>query len=148
MPKDDPFLGADELNLDSLEPGRDNTRQREKTSFWIAEKLGVPFSYQRYVHIYVNGVKRGDVYTDSQQPNSDYIRSWFPDDDRGEIFKIDDWFEFNDSVRMEFNIDARLENSPPPAAPKNRPATAGTGKRNPTAVLDDDYSSLFASSMP
>jgi hypothetical protein len=57
----------------------------------------------------VNGVKRGDVYADSQQPNSDYIRTWYPNDDRGHIFKIDDWFEFNDSVAMQFHVNARLE---------------------------------------
>ena len=40
-PKDDALLGSTEFNLDTLEPGRDGTRQREKTSFWIAEQLGV-----------------------------------------------------------------------------------------------------------
>jgi hypothetical protein len=144
LPKDDPFLGTDEINLDTLEPGRDNTRQREKTSFWIAGQLGVPFSYQRYVHIYLNGIKRGDIYTDSLQPNSDYIRSWFPDDNRGHIFKIDDWFEFNDAVRMEFNVDATLQNFTTTGGAKKQARYRWNWERKSNRGLDDDYSSLLA----
>ncbi|MCW5552947.1 MAG: lamin tail domain-containing protein [Verrucomicrobiae bacterium] len=144
MPKDDAVLGTDEFNLDTLEPGRDNTRQREKTSFWIAEQLGVPFSYQRYVHLYVNGFKRGDIYADSQQPNSDFIRSWFPNDDRGEIFKIDDWFEFNDSVSMEFNVDATLQNFTTTGGAKKQARYRWNWEKKSNRGLDDDYTRLFA----
>ncbi|MBE0545407.1 MAG: lamin tail domain-containing protein [Verrucomicrobia bacterium] len=144
MPKDDTVLGADEFNFDTLEPGRDNTRQREKTSFWIAEQLGVPFSYQRYVHLYVNGSKRGDIYADSQQPNSDFIRSWFPNDDRGEIFKIDDWFEFNDSVTREFNIDATLQNFTTTGGAKKQARYRWNWEKKSNRGLDDDYTRLFA----
>ncbi len=144
MPKDDAVLGADEFNFDTLEPGRDNTRQREKTSFWIAEQLGVPFSYQRYVHLYVNGIKRGDIYADSQQPNSDFVRSWFPDDDNGEIFKIDDWFEFNDSVTREFNIDATLQNFTTTGGAKKQARYRWNWEKKSNRGLDDDYSKLFA----
>lgn len=144
MPKDDAVLGTDEFNLDTLEPGRDNTRQREKTSFWIAGQLGVPFSYQRYVHLYVNGFKRGDIYADSQQPNSDYVRSWFPEDDRGEIFKIDDWFEFNDGVSMEFNIDATLQNFTTTGGVKKQARYRWNWEKKSNRGLDDDYARLFA----
>jgi hypothetical protein len=143
-PKDDPLLGATEFNLDTLEPGRDPTRQREKTSFWIAEQLGVPFSYQRYVHLYVNGVKRGDVYADSHQPNSDYIRTWYPNDDRGDIFKIDDWFEFNDSVGMQFNVDARLERYLTTGGVLKQARYRWNWEKKSNRGLDDDYTPLFA----
>jgi hypothetical protein len=144
MPKDEPVLGSDEFNLDTLEPGRDQTRQREKTSFWIAGQLGVPFSYQRYVHLYVNGNKRGDIYTDSQQPNSEYVRSWFPNDNDGEIFKIDDWFEFNDSVAMQFNIDATLQVFTTTGGAFKQARYRWNWEKKSNRGLDDDYSSLFA----
>jgi hypothetical protein len=144
LPKDDELLGADEFNLDSLEPGRDNTWQREKTSFWIAGQLGVPFSYQRYVHLYVNGVKRGEIYTDSQQADADYISGWFPDDDRGEIFKTDDWFEFDDSVNREFNIDATLQDFTTTGGAKKQARYRWNWEKKSNRGLDDDYSRLFA----
>jgi hypothetical protein len=143
LPKDDELLGADEFNLDSLEPGRDNTWQREKTSFWIAGQLGVPFSYQRYVHLYVNGVKRGEVYMDSQQADSDYVSGWFPDDDRGEIFKTDDWFEFNDSVDREFNIDATLQDFTTTGGAKKQARYRWNWEKKSNRGLDDDYTRLF-----
>jgi hypothetical protein len=144
LPKDDTVLGADEFNLDSLEGNRDTTRQREKMSFWIGEQLGVPFSYQRYVHLYLNGVKRGDIYTDSQQPDGDYVRSWFPTDDRGEIFKIDDWFEFNDSVAMQFNIDATLQDFTTTGGAKKQARYRWNWEKQSNRGLDDDYTRLFA----
>jgi hypothetical protein len=42
-----------------------------------------PFSHQTYLSIFLNGVRRGLVYTDSQHIDSDYVRSWWPDDDLG-----------------------------------------------------------------
>ncbi|MBN2506243.1 MAG: lamin tail domain-containing protein, partial [Verrucomicrobia bacterium] len=107
LPDDDLFLGSDELNLDSMEPTtgsgnqRDATGLREITAFWMAEQLGLAVSHQRQVHIIFNGVasyERGiPAYTDVQQPNSAYMQCWFADESEGEIYKIDDWFEFDNS---------------------------------------------------
>ena len=94
MPDEDQFLGTDKFNLDSLEPARENTSQREKICFWMAGRIGIPFSPQRFVHIYVNGSRRGNIYGDTLHVSSDYVESWFPEEVGGEIFKIDDWFEF------------------------------------------------------
>jgi len=143
VPDDDPILGEEEFNLDTLEPGRDGTRQREMTSFWIAGELGVPFSYQRYIHVYVNGVKRGDVYTDSQQPNSSYVRSWFPEDNRGQIFKIDDWFEFNDSLSFDSQRDATLENFTTTGGVKKQARYRWNWEKKSNRGLDDNYTPLF-----
>jgi hypothetical protein len=144
MPKDDALLGATEFNLDHLEqPGRDNTLQREKMSFWIADQLDVPFSYQRYIRLFVNGVRRGTVYSDSQQINPDYISSWFPNSDDGEIFKIDDWFEFNDNVDREFNIDATLQNFTTTGGAKKQARYRWNWEKKSNKGLDDDYTRLF-----
>ncbi len=96
LPADDLFLGEQELNL--LQPGNgggDSTGQQEKHAYWIAEQLGLPFCHRRPVLLYVNGVRRGQVYDDAQQPTRDYVRQWFPDDSAGELRKIQLWFEFD-----------------------------------------------------
>ncbi|MGE3310308.1 MAG: lamin tail domain-containing protein [Limisphaerales bacterium] len=141
LPSDDRLLGSDEFNLDWLEqPGRDPTLQRERISFWIGQQLGVPFSHQRYVRILVNGVQRGEVYADTQQPNRDYVEGWFPDAPEGEIFKIDDWFEFNDAVQREFNEDARLERYVSGDGTLHRTRYRWNWEKKANGGLDDDYS--------
>lgn len=95
MPPDDPFLGEFELNL--LQPGNgggDTTCQQEQQAYWIARELGLPYSHRRPVQVFVNGVRRGIVFEDAQQPNSDYVQQWFHDDPDGDLHKIQLWFEF------------------------------------------------------
>jgi hypothetical protein len=144
MPRDDKFLGARELNLDSLEQasGRDATLQRERMSFWIADKLGLQFCHQRYIKMYVNGRLMGKVYADVQQPNSDYIDAWFPDTDSGEMYKIDDWFEFDDSFGFS-NVNATLQNFTKANGEKNQARYRWNWEKKSNKGLDDDYSNLF-----
>ena len=149
MPEDDLLLGEDELNLDSLEPqGRDSTALREITSFTILEQLGYPSSFQRFVHVVINGINNTSrsipIYTDSQQPNSSYIASWFPEDVDGEIFKIDDWFEFTDAVTMEANKCASLQNFVTTGGVKKKARYRWNWEKKSNRGLNDDYSSLFA----
>jgi len=160
LPEDDLFLGADELNLDSLEPTtgagnqRDATALREPISFWMAYELGLTFSHQRFVHIHMNGItsaSRGiPVYADTQQPDSAYMASWFADDSDGEIFKIDDWFEFTDLSQgnaREFNIDASLANFTTPLPDGTRIKDQGryrwSWEKKFNKSLNDNYSTLF-----
>lgn len=146
MPKDDEVLGAREFNLDCLEQGtnRDNTLQREKLSFWIADRMNLPFTYQRYVAVFMNGSRRGKVYTDSQQPDGDYFDSWYPGDGDGEVFKIDDWFEFNDDVPQSFNYStARLQNYTRSGGEKNQARYRWSWEKQSNGGLNDDYSNLF-----
>jgi hypothetical protein len=159
LPEDEPILNTDELNLDSMEPGdRDSTILRELTSFRIAEQLDLSFSYQRFVHVILNGVtdtsRNVPAYADTQQPNGDYIDSWFPEENTGDIFKIDDWFEFNDNLAgpdREFNVNARLENFTTPAGTLSTPGRIKkqaryrwSWEKKVLGGLDDDYSSLFS----
>jgi hypothetical protein len=144
VPRDDRFLGARSFNLDGLEqPGRDDTLQREKMSFWIAGQLGVPFSHQTYIYVFLNGVRRGLVYTDSQHIDSDYVSTWWPEDDQGELFKIDDWFEFNDNVQREFNVDARLQDYTTTGGVKKQARYRWNWNKRSNRGLDDDYSQFF-----
>ena len=83
------------------------------------------------------------IYTDTQQPDSSYVRSWFADDDQGEIFKIDDWFEFNDGVGMEFNVDATLQDFTTTGGAKKQARYRWAWEKKFNRTLNDDYSRLF-----
>jgi len=93
FPDDDLFLGDNRLTLDW--PIRDDTDQREQLMFWFLEQYGLPNMYRRYVHLFVNGVRRGTIYDDVQQPGDDTVSEWFPDDDDGTLWKTDCWNEFD-----------------------------------------------------
>jgi hypothetical protein len=153
LPDDDLLLGSDELNLDCLEPGgssnvRDVTALREVTAFEILNQLNLPFSYQRYVHIVINGItstaRNIPVYTDSQQPNGEYTRMWFPEGQEGDLYKIDDWFEFNDTPARLGNKSASLENFITTGGVKKQARYRWCWEKKFNRGLNDDYSSLFA----
>ena len=97
---DEPFLGATRIILSwpGLTGAPDDTAQHEQFSYWLASQLGLPFNYRRYVSVIVNGVRRGTVMEDTQRPNSDMLRQWFPGDSAGELFKIQLRYESNDAA--------------------------------------------------
>jgi hypothetical protein len=108
-PKDDRLLNSASFNLDSMEPNKDNTAQRERMAFWMIERLGGVVSHQRYIHTVVQGNRLATVYTDVQAPNGDFLESWYPGADDGDFFEIDDWFEFGDDSLMQGNVNATLQ---------------------------------------
>lgn len=111
FPADDPVLGAgDMLVLMTGNGGNDTTEQREQIAFWMLRELGAPSLHRRFVYMFVNGSNRGTILEDAQQPNADYISEYFPDDSKGQLHKIDDWFEFNDAASDVNNVDATLDN--------------------------------------
>ncbi|HYV26998.1 MAG TPA: lamin tail domain-containing protein, partial [Candidatus Eisenbacteria bacterium] len=99
FPADDLMLGAEDFVMATVgNLGSDDTAQREQTSFWIGYQLGLPQSYRRYVRLYVNGQLRGGVVCeDSQQPSADFVAEWFPDNSDGDLHKVEDWFEFDNT---------------------------------------------------
>ena len=111
VPPDDPFLGDTELNL--LQPGNgggDTTAQQEQQAYWIAGQIGVPYCNRRSVVMWFNGVKRGIVYEDAQQPNGDFVQQWYPNDAHGDLRKIQLWFEFEPDGSTFSPISATLDN--------------------------------------
>ena len=86
-PGDDLVLGEDHFKLDF--PVRDTTDQREVLMFWMAEQLRLPNLYRRYVHLFINGPRRGAIYDDVQQPDQTVLDEFFPDDSDGHLFKIE-----------------------------------------------------------
>ncbi len=111
MPDDDLVLGANDFVLATTgNLGNDETAQKEQAAFWIMRELGAPTLHRRHVFVYFNGNKRGVVYEDSQQPNSDVVEEYWPDDADGQLFKIEDWFEFDDAGSSFDTVDATLDN--------------------------------------
>ena len=142
-PKDSRLLGSTSLNLDRLEG--DDTRQRERMSLWLADQTDTPFFYQRYVHLFVNERHKGTIYGDSQQPNDDYVDYWWPEGRGGELFKIDDWFEFNDNsqVSKEFNDNGQLRLYETTGGEKKKARYRWSWRKEPVTGWDDDYTSFF-----
>jgi hypothetical protein len=110
FPDDEPLVGATDFVLNN--PGNpdrltisDLSAVAEQTVYKIFEGLGMVNNHRRYIHFFVNGSQRSTCYErpghfifeDSQQPNGDMINQWFPDDAGGLLFKVEDWFEFNDN---------------------------------------------------
>ncbi len=94
FPEDDPFLSTTHIVMDW--PVRDDTNQREQLMYWFLEQYSLPNNYRRYVHMFVNGVRRGTIMDDVQQPTGETVEQWFSDDPDGALFKPDCWDEFSD----------------------------------------------------
>ncbi len=107
LPGDDEVLGDDKLGLDI--PIRDATNQREQLMHWIADRYNLPNLYRRDVYMFVNGVRRGSVYHDTQQPGGDLIDEWFHDDPDGKLIKTTQWSEGTDAGSPEQILINSLE---------------------------------------
>lgn len=145
-PKDDKLLGSDEFNLDTLEPwdSRDKTRLRERTQFWIASQMDLSICYQRLVHIFLNGVQHSDVYADTHHVDSDYIKASFAKDSDGQLYKVDDWFEFGSVYSDYVQADADLQIYTTTSGEKKKARYRWNWERKANGPFDDDYSNLFA----
>jgi hypothetical protein len=110
FPDDDPLLGSTDFVLNN--PGNpdrltvsDLSAVAEQTVYRIFEGLNLVHNHRRYIHFFVNGSQRSTAYErpgnfifeDSQQPNGDMTGQWFPNDAGGQLFKVEDWFEFHDN---------------------------------------------------
>ena len=123
FPEDDPLLGA--ANFVLANPGNpdrltisDLSAVAEQTVYRIFESLNLVHNHRRYIHFFVNGNQRSTAYErpgnfifeDSQQPNGDMVGQWFPSDAGGQLFKVEDWFEFeNNGYDVAAYNDADLQ---------------------------------------
>jgi len=115
FPSDDPFLGAREATLDW--PIRDETGQREQVANWIADQMGLPHNYRRFIHLVVNGktaAQRRELYPagtqvfeDTQRPNADAVEQWFADSADGHLYQFDDWNEL-DAASAKWHWHSRV----------------------------------------
>jgi hypothetical protein len=104
MPKDDKLLGHASFNKmhwigndiqddNARQNNNDNTLQREQTANTLLRGLGLPWVYRRYVAVYVNGVRRGQLMEDALRPSVSVPDAYFPDEEDGYLYKIQPWFE-------------------------------------------------------
>lgn len=148
FPSDDLFLGGDEATL--VWPGLtggdpvDDTGQREQTAYWVGAQLGLPFNYQRYVHFYLNGVRRSFIMQDTQKPDRDSIRQWFPGDDDGELFKVQIWREFDAAEEVTSSIGATLGNFTTVGGAKKTARYRWNWTPRATRGTANSFSNLFA----
>ncbi|HYG22244.1 MAG TPA: lamin tail domain-containing protein [Verrucomicrobiae bacterium] len=114
FPPDQRFLGSEPFVLTAYDVVsgnfffNDDSGQVDITGNWIARKLGQPYNHRRHVHMFVNGQRRGTIYDDTQQPNSELIGEYFPDDEAGQLRKIESWFEFANNGQDQGSIYATL----------------------------------------
>src|ERR1019366_2740955 len=98
---DDKFLGATSFNK-IHQPGNyagdDTSIQREQLANSLLRTLGVPWLNRRYVAVYVNGNRRGNLMEDAQCPDADLVKEYFPNDPDGHLYKMQPWFEFAPSL--------------------------------------------------
>ena len=79
FPDDDRMLGANDFVINTVgNLGNDGSAQREQAAFWMLGQLGVPTLHRRFVHMYVNGSKRGMILEDAQQPSAELAEQYFP----------------------------------------------------------------------
>ena len=122
FPDDEPLLGSTDFVLNN--PGNPNIFEisdlsaiAEHVVYRIFEGMGMPHNHRRYIHFFVNGSQRSTAYErsgnfifeDSQQPNGDMAAQWFPANPGGQLFKVEDWFEFDhNGFDITANDDADL----------------------------------------
>jgi regulation of enolase protein 1 (concanavalin A-like superfamily) len=142
FPEDDRFLGVTDVNLDW--PTRDSSLQLEQLAYWMMEELELPRNHRRFIRLYVDGTRRGVLYEDVQQPSSELVAQYFPDDRDGDLFKIEDWFEFDDSGSGFSNRDATLELFQRADGTKNLARYRWNWRKRAVTDSANDYTSLFA----
>src|SRR5262249_21562087 len=148
LPEDDPLLGSSEANINwpGLTGGDpvDATGQEEQTSYWIGASLGLPFNYQRYVHFYVNGVHRSFIMQDTQKPDADHLRQWFPGDANGTLFKCSIWREFDAAGNAVSSTSATLGNFLTTGGVKKTARYRWTWAPRAAGRTMNDFGGLFA----
>jgi hypothetical protein len=100
FPDDDPFLGSADLVLDwPGGHGNESTALQEQMAYWMAGKMGLPTCNRYPIRLHLNGVtdeQRGTIFEAVNQPASEFLKAWVPNDSGGDFFKVDRGFEFND----------------------------------------------------
>ena len=98
------FDREEEVNLDQNQ--QDSTKVKERTAFYLDRAMGaatagvkIPFSEQHFVRFRYNGKDANNsIFLHVQKIDRDYLDFWWPGDDDGSLWKIDDYFEiYNDS---------------------------------------------------
>src|SRR5262249_41687451 len=129
--------------------GGDGTAQNEIHGYWFSRQFGLPYLYHRPVFVFANGQRRDLVFHDAQQPNSDFINQWYPDDADGDLHKVQLGFEFGDQGTGAKDpgsavVGAVLNNYVTPGGVKKQARYRQTGPHRAAAPQElNDYSNIF-----
>ena len=124
FPADDSFMGSKIIELafpGNLNSYDDPSAQREQFSYWIARQAGLPYNARRYINLFVNGTRRGQIIEDTQVPNRDVTQEWFPTDPDGDLYKTAIWYDVDNVLSDDFSssrMDARMANFMTPGGEK------------------------------
>jgi hypothetical protein len=114
VPADNLFLGERDLVLDwPGGHGGETTAVQEQMGYWIADRMGLPFSHRYIIRLHVNGVTddaRNAAFEAVMQPDRSFTKEWMPDQSSGDFFKVDRAFEFNDGGGLMADPEPRLQN--------------------------------------
>ena len=114
VPKDDPFLGGIDLVLDwPGGHGNESTALQEQMAYWMAGRMGLPTCNRYPIRLHLNGVtddQRNTIFEAVNQPASEFLKSWIPNDANGDFFKVDRGFEFNDAGSLVTDPMPTLQN--------------------------------------
>jgi hypothetical protein len=149
FPETDRFLGATDVQLSWPGMGGrlpDATLQTEQAAFWLAEQAGLPTCHRRFVFLFFNGIRRGELVEDSQRPNGDYVEEWFPQDSGGELYALHNQWETGDqgiSTGVSDSSRALRQIKIPTNTPPERAYRWVWNKRG-GAVSKNDLQSVYA----
>ncbi|TFG63318.1 MAG: hypothetical protein E4H28_06560, partial [Gemmatimonadales bacterium] len=151
VPKSDAVLGHTGFNMDDpvmYEPPwtRDETGQRERMSFWLADRLNIPTIYPRYINFFVNQVRKGVIFSDNDNPSGPYIDSWLPDHNEGELSEVSLWYEFDDNFGWQYGfktVNATLENFTTAGGEKKTARYRWNWDKKGASVYGDENTNLF-----
>jgi hypothetical protein len=90
---DQRFRGREEMNLDNTEDTGRGPLQ-ERTCYWFYARMGLQYSRQEWVRLVLNG-RNQPRYEDVLKIDGDYLDRWFPGNNDGYLYKIDDYFEYS-----------------------------------------------------
>lgn len=100
VPSDDLFLGEQDLVLDwPGGHGGETTGLQEQMGYWIADRIGIPWSHRYTIRLHVNGVTddaRSALFEAVMQPAGAAVDEWSHNATTGDFFKVERAFEFND----------------------------------------------------
>ncbi len=95
--KEEPLLGVTERVFRSTgNGGAESTGLRNQMSMWIGRQMGIPYLHSHYMQLFRNGGQVYNISQDEEFPNGDFVQSWYPSPEEGDLYKIAIWFEFND----------------------------------------------------
>jgi hypothetical protein len=147
FPEDNPCLNTTGFTLDWPKLEVDVSGQLEHIAFWLAEQLGTHGCYRRYINLFVNGNRRGTIYEDCLQPGGDVIDEVAPKDNNGDLFKLDDGFEFDDAgsgfTRDNGDTAATMEDFTTTGGVKKTARYRWHWKKRAVNSSANDYQSVF-----